>query len=255
MISKSSTYKSGLVGSNKNDLIKLTTELFSFNKALFTDGDDDLITFDTITELNSATAASLNFWMKVSSGNDMAIGSLVQTTRRFGAAILSNVLYFFAGNVSPNNGFGSLAFTDFDTYVMITLIFDGGLTGNPNRLKGFVDNSQKTLSFSNTIPGSLDSNMGLDFEINRYAPLASFGQVELNEISLFDYALSPADRTALYNSRDGADARTAPANPPIGYWRCNDEDGSSVLVDVMGNYNGTLNDFISPPIYFGPNTK
>lgn len=65
--------------------------------------------------------------------------------------LLTNALnvYASAGN------YGALAFTDSAQAHILTIVFDGSLSGNNNRLKLYVDGLQKELAFTGTIPATV----------------------------------------------------------------------------------------------------
>lgn len=80
-------------------------------------------------------------------------------------------------------------------------------------------------------------------EIGRYAGGAINGGKIMNEVATWNTTLSATDVANLYNSGNGDFATNySPANLQA-YWRCNEEDGATTLIDETGNYNGTLHNF------------
>ncbi len=73
---------------------------------------------------------------------------------------------------------------------------------------------------------------------------------KINEVAIApNYVATTQDAIDLYNGGNGALA-TSILTGVSRYYRCNQADGSSPLVDTMGNQNGTLTNFTSPPAYF-----
>lgn len=89
-------------------------------------------------------------------------------------------------------------------------------------------------------------------EIGRYATGVINGSKIIDEVATWNTTLSATDLANLYNSGNGDFATNySPANL-IAYWRCNEADGATTLTDEQGTYNGTLNNFSTPPAYFIP---
>lgn len=79
----------------------------------------------------------------------------------------------------------------------IVTVFDGTLSGNSNRFKLFVNNVQKTLTFTNTIP-SLTTNSTSSFLLGQLIN-AYFLNGNLDEFCHFNSALTTTEINQLYN--------------------------------------------------------
>ena len=73
----------------------------------------------------------------------------------------------------------------------------------------------------------------------------------MDEVAMWDVALTTEQISNLYNSGNGDYAANYSPENLLAYWRCNEVDGATTLVDEQGTYNGTLNGFDTPP-YFIP---
>lgn len=75
---------------------------------------------------------------------------------------------------------------------------------------------------------------------------------KMTEIAICDgYAPTAQDAIDLYNSGAGAVATEVLSNVER-YYKTNEEDEATELVDETGNQNATLTNFSSPPAYFEP---
>lgn len=93
------------------------------------------------------------------------------------------------------------------TYFHFVVVFDGGLSGNSNRLKEYFNATQKTVSFIGTIPASLPNSTS-PLEVGRSGAelgraLAAAGGDRMDEIAVWNVALTGAQITRLYNSGAG----------------------------------------------------
>ena len=107
-----------------------------------------------------------------------------------------NIMYFLVGNGSNAWGQSLKNITGWNHWVMS---FDGSQTGNSNRLKGYLNGSQLTLSFNGTIPATT-SNLGGtsdNFRIGRITYNNSWSVGQFAELAMWQEALSGADVAAL----------------------------------------------------------
>lgn len=219
---------------------------FSFGNSLEPNGGTAFVSFPTITEFTNASSASMHFWLKSTTGEIAAIGESTNSSNRFGCLKFSDDnIYVFC-----NAGIGNVSFASYlGAATLVSLVYDGSLTGNVNRLKLYLNGVQQTLSFSGTVPATAGPGAGINFELNTYRVTSSFGNSKYNEISLVNGATSGAQITSLYNSGNGTFANSVLSNL-IAYYRCNESDGASSLATEVGSYTGTLNNFSTPPAYF-----
>ena len=129
--------------------------------------------------------------------------------RIFGYINLDGKIYFGIENGSANTegGFGKTQSADAlsaDTWYHIVFVYNGGATGDANRAKVYVNASNKTLDFTDTIPAttSNDATYGTDaFKIGKFQN--NDGDIFdgfIDEVGIWDEALDADAVTALYNS-------------------------------------------------------
>lgn len=113
----------------------------------------------------------------------------------------------FIANASNDGGANAGDTTDAsmvaDTFYHLGVVYDGSLTGNSNRLKIYLNGTQKTLSFTGTIAASLPSTSA---DLWFGAESTSAGRPlngKLDEVGLWNIALTSGQITRLYNGGAG----------------------------------------------------
>lgn len=224
---------------------------FSFGNSLLTDGIDDFVTIGEVTEFISASSCTISYWMDVATAQVCPMGKSAINNARFEVLKFSDNNLYFVINSGTTGNFGSVSYVPYlGTQAHIVAIFDGSLTGNVNRAKVYINGVQQSLTFSGTIPSTTSAEA--TWELNRNSSFGiGLGAAQYNEVAIFQSALTSADVAELYNSGNGFNANELTSgNIPLIYYRCNENDGETTLVDTNGNYNGTLNNFSTPPAYF-----
>lgn len=215
-----------------------------FDKRLAANNDTEYVSFDTITELNSATNISLHYWVQDNgAGGVFIIGSAASSTDRISIfKFTDDFLYFMVAN--GGNQFGKIDFTPWlGQKVLLSLVYNGGAVGNTERLKGYINGDEVTLTFGGTIPPSLSSTVGEDFRINSNETSSHIGNASYNEIVLTSTSNTAADVRDFYNNGDGTAASNVFLANVIENWKCNGINGDTTLVGNEANYEGTLNNF------------
>jgi chitodextrinase len=144
------------------------------NNGLALDGSDN-VALGNITQINNVSKATLATWVKRSAAGAMVHVGKQASNQDFGIEAYSDgKLYFNASKGST--AFGTVTLND-TAWHHVALVFDGTLTGNANRLKGYVDGVQKTLAFSGTV-GTTTTNSTTAFNIGMMSGEHSNGQVD-----------------------------------------------------------------------------
>lgn len=156
----------------------------------------------TPANMQNQSAETMSMWFKRN-----AAGDAVQIGRGAGDGIsleawTDNVLYFeYTGSI-----YGTIPLSDTNWH-MATMVFDGTQTGN-NRITGYLDGVQKTLSYSGVIgattAGSGTVDIGKDGGGDTNNGL-------IDDVRIYNRALSASDVLTLYNA-----TATACASP-LGY--------------------------------------
>lgn len=209
------------------------SEPFSFGNALQFDGTDDFVNFSTII----LSSYSFSCWIK-------PIGNT----------------YIISGNGS-GNGVAYIAILPSPNAIIVRV----GATFNYSTFASITDNVWQHLfvrydgsEINVYINGVAATNNPLartgsvDFDrLGRLYSLSAYYDQVLDEVAIWNTDIGNQSSN-LYNSGNGDYATNySPANL-IAYWRCNETDGATTLTDEQGNYDGTLNNFSTPPAYFIP---
>ena len=228
-----------------------TNSPFSFGNSLRTLPSNDFVSFASgLGPIDGASKLSIHYWVKVDSSDIAVVGGGASGGSRI------HLLKFSNNNLIAvvANGAGTLGFCSFNgfenTKALVSLVFDGTLTGNENRCKLYINAIQQTLSFQGTIRPTIP-NESSDFRINSYEITGEFGQADYNEIVITTDASTPSQISSFYNSGNGNFANDSFTNI-LAYWQCNELDGSTLLTDSVGTVIGQLNNFVTPPAYFVP---
>lgn len=174
----------------------------------FYNGTNAQINYTSIAALNSATACTVNCWVKFT-GQLPTEGCILEARgsgiAKFAFYSKGTELYWDlcppGGNPNTDFGITSGLGLAVNTWYMLTAVFDGSLTGNANRAKVYVNNVQKTLTFTGTIQNALTGSA------TPYTTGHSFAgfwvQCMQAELGLWSRALSATEISTLYNSGAG----------------------------------------------------
>lgn len=138
--------------------------------------------------LSNAAAATLIICFKCSapSGNNVII---TFSDLNFGLFLNSSVLDAYVGGVGVSHG--GFAWPNTSAHV-VTVVYDGSLTGDTNRLKMWLDGSAKSLSTSGTVPATLGVHTDILFGERITGTLAFAG--DIYESLVYSAALSTTNR-------------------------------------------------------------
>ena len=208
---------------------------FSNQYSVSFDGSDDFVSFGSVTALNSASAFSVSVWYKkVSTSNEgMIIGSGTTNPSFYIQHYTDNKIYI---------AFGS-------TYAAVTAAGDTNwhhavYVADSGTHKFYWDGTD--MSLGGTPPSTTGSTLGDTFYLgkwNTYAP--HFGGL-IDEVSIFNSALTASNVTSIYNSGVPNDIS---ALNPVNWWRMGDIDGgtgTTITDQGSGGNNGTL---VNGPTY------
>jgi hypothetical protein len=203
---------------------------FSNTKSLLFDGVDDTVSIPSLP--STFTDLSISFWLK--------------------KGVDSTNAYVFARNTSQwlifqngtNNSLKYRLITNGGTYTKIggaildsqwhhcAFVWDG----SANTFDIFEDGVK--IGTSTTTSGSLISSTAVAY-IFSFANGAPYSSGNIDELAIFDSALSQTDITSIYNSGVPNDISSL---SPLSWWRCGDGDTAPTLTDNgSASNNGTIN--------------
>ena len=167
-------------------------------KSMDFDGTDDVVEVSSLTTLSGASQFTLSGWFKkADTGHRIGISYDNSGSNR--TSIFYNTdsnVYLSVAAGSANYGAFSLASTD---WVHIVMVFDGTASGNTNRLKGYVDGVEQTLTYNSTIPAAAHSQSAV-FRIGKDQGHGLFSQGGIDDVAVWDTALDGDAVKALYNA-------------------------------------------------------
>ena len=196
------------------------------------DGSDDFIDVGTVSALNgSISAVTISAWFKVSAFGDAVISGGSSGSDRFYMQVYDSTTIRYGSGVG------------FDDFTVPTLStgtwYHVALIHNGTSAELYLNNSQS--SSGSRVVESPTANYGSSFKIGSYFSGSNYFQGLLDEVAVFNSALSASNITAIYNS--GVPSNISTLNP-VGWWRMGDgtEAGSGTTVyDMSSNSNnGTL---------------
>ncbi len=163
-----------------------TTVVGKLRNALGFDGIDDYVNCGTLFDVTNKLTVMC--WVKSLTG---AFGNLVGKfetfSKRWHVFVYDsqNKIYWNIGGAnyatSPSNVL-------LNSFHHIAMVYDGNLIGNENRLKGYIDGVQVSLSFTGTIPSVMPTIVG-NVLVGRHSTTDYF-KGSLSEIRVFSKALT-----------------------------------------------------------------
>jgi hypothetical protein len=193
--------------------------------ALKFDGANDSVEMPESLNINGATKLTYMAWIRRRATNSyVTLGDQYSTG---GITIEA----FTDGNIHSSFSYTNSAyFSSNDTnWHHIAFVYDGTLSA-ANRLKGYLDGVQQTLTISGTIPTSI-SDGGINFAIGEECGGCSDEPTDgwIDDVKIYDYVRTPAQVAWDYNR--GA---------PIGWWKFDENTGSTTNDSSGNSYTGTL---------------
>ena len=230
---------------------KLWKMYFFLKYSLEFDGADDYLSLGNISSLSSASAFTLSTWVKTSTTNKFIYAS-------YASGITDSIqMYFHSGGslrciVGTGSswyqiGTSSTTLAD-GTWKNFTFVFSGG-----NYLKIYVNGSEETTSFvngTNTVPTTTVANAGNTPRIADSVTGGSSLNGLVDEVALFNTALSASQITNIYRGEDDGGSGGTNGVPgdlstfnPVGWWRMGDNNvgsGTTITDQGSGGNNGTI---------------
>jgi len=204
------------------------------------DGSDDFVTMSNPDDLNFSGDTTISFWVKYtnqSSSFNFLIDKSTSASGRQYALYLRNETggtktFSFStsgGTAVQNNSTGTISVNQWNH---VAVVVDSGVTDGT---KFYINGSSETLGTH-----TITTNDSAPFQLGkRYDTNYEFGGL-MDEVAIFNSALSASNITSMYNS--GVPADISSLNP-VGWWRMGDNDGgtgTTITDQGSGGNNGTL---------------
>ena len=178
---------------------------YGVNESFIFDGASDYIEFpysDVNSYLNGVSQFTWSNWMKRNASNSKMIIAK-------GTSVSNDISFEFwsDGNCYVEMGNGSNAYGSFSNnstdWQLLTMVFDGTLTGNSNRLKAYLNGTQQSLSMGGTIGSTTHTNNG-NLTIGKVEYQGgTFSHGEHGPFLIYNRALSASEVTQNYNRLKG----------------------------------------------------
>ena len=221
---------------------------FANTKSLLFDGLDDYVDCGVISTLQSATQYSLSAWFKTTNNtkNQGIIKWYASGSQWIEISYVGSLMYFIPVGLGAY-GTNSTALSN-NVWYNVTMVFNGALTGNANRLKAYLNGVELPLTYNGTVPSITTSMPNSTFRIGQRYIASDHFLGNIDEASVFDYALTSAEVLAI--------GGTIPtdlsllATPPTNWYRNGDNDTYPTITDVgsAASNNGTMTNMTSGSI-------
>jgi len=212
------------------------------------DGTNDYVDVASSSLTDGLTTLTASVWINLSTdwythsanlasvlGNNSGVNS---AGGGFAVAVYQRWPYFFTGGGYSILNVAGLTATD--TWHHLAFVFDGSQSTNNDKIKGYLNGSfvaPSTNSVSATSIAATTNNLLIGSDpVGAFLPFKGL----LDEVALFNTALSASDISSIYNSGVPTDLTSY---SPIGWWRMGDDDGgtgTTVTDQGSGGNNGTL---------------
>jgi hypothetical protein len=214
-------------------------QLFSNTYSLSFDGTDDYIDLGTSSSLNPTSALTISAWVRADTHNSTAgtYDAIYNSSKDAGRATTGFVL------CATENKWYCYYYSGTTWYGVAS---DSNLvTGQWYHLASTWDGSTAKLYVNGSVQTSTLSLSSISYSTATSAKIGSYYTGNyldglIDEVSLFDSALSASDITNIYNSGTPNDISSL---SPIGWWRMGDNDsgtGTTITDQGSGGNNGTL---------------
>lgn len=188
------------------------------------DGTDDYLDCGTVSALNSSSAYSGSLWLNYNSVNRIPLGAGSASNRWYLHLVNSTTIQYHMGPSTgvpyPGPGYPTWTVSTLSssTWYHIAFVHDG--TDVTLYLNGSSQGTKTGAETSNNV------FKGTQFVIGRYTSVPGTYNFNgyIDEVSVFDSALSASNITAIYNSGVPADLSSL---SPVGWWRIGDGTGDT----------------------------
>jgi len=225
---------------------------FTFGNALKFDGVNDYVDFNE-TYLTGKSQFTINLWFYRENSASASRQYIFWhgSFNNYGVAIgvnfdTSNKLGCRARNSGTEVQLISTSDIPINSWQFVSFVFDSVNDQHYLFLNG-VQEASSTVN-AGTVLARTASGLGAD--MSNSSSLNFIFQGRTDELSIVDTPLTLTNHQTLYNNGNGYLATDL--FTPDRYYQFNEDDGETTLIDTMGNQNGTLNNFSTPPAYFIP---
>jgi hypothetical protein len=145
------------------------------------------------------TQFSMCAWMKRTLSNTLVIISQVESLSNDIAFELwsDGYAYFEVGNGS--NSYGRVLNSS-TSWQFLSMVYNGTLVGNANRLKGYINGVEQTLDFVATTIPATTGTVNANFILGSYLGGPNYGSGNISNVQTYNRALSSSEVLQNYNA-------------------------------------------------------
>ena len=178
----------------------LTTDRFgNANSAYLFNGSGNMITLPILTKLNGSSHVTINAWVKATTGGSI-LAHWISTSANIGSPIglIFGPSDKMAVYTAVNGGQDITTDTGLiikNQWTMMTLIFDGSISNQANRLYAYINNQKIAFTSFSTAP-TVPSSLGT---IATFSEIGTSLNGTIDDIRIYNRVLSQNEVTSLYN--------------------------------------------------------
>jgi hypothetical protein len=145
------------------------------------------------------TQFSMCAWMKRTLSNTLIVISQVESLSNDIAFELwsDGYAYFEVGNGS--NSYGRVLNSS-TSWQFLSMVYNGTLVGNANRLKGYINGVEQTLDFAATTIPATTGTVNANFILGSYLSGLNYGSGNISNVQTYNRALSAQEVLQNYNT-------------------------------------------------------
>lgn len=209
------------------------------------DGTNDYVSVGNVATFDGLTQMSISMWFStdVITPRFCLFSNWKHQTQDVWAiaqnSAADNELRFFIGSSLTDDGSNRAQTTDFNflpnTWHHLVAIYDGTQGTNTNRIKIYRDTTAVGLSFTGTIPTSMQTGSG-SVTFGNFDPSGSLNNPfngSLSDVRVYNDVLTTDEISYLYSA--GASGTSPGSANLIGWWKMNEGSGLTIADSVNGN--------------------
>jgi hypothetical protein len=121
----------------------------------------------------------------------------------------NNDVLFTVANGSNTYGYTTTSPLSTSAFTHVAMVYDGTQGTNATKLKGYINGSPVTLTFSGTIPTTTANNTSDNFDVGANPAGGQYGNVAIDDVRIYNVAKSDAEILSLYQLGAGSGSATA----------------------------------------------
>jgi hypothetical protein len=203
------------------------------------DGVDEYVDCGRVTLLEGASNVTLAFWLKPTTGaNGALLGHYQDGNNQIVAVMNSSGQMRINIRTAQSSGHATYASAlGTGTWHHVVWVYDGGGATNPDKIKLYLNGSNKGLVITGAIKTTLYSGTE-NTQIGGNTTQGIYKDGEIDEVAIYDYSLTSGNVTTIYNSGVPLDLMDSGITSPEHYWRMGDGSDTISTINDLGDTGG-----------------